>query len=148
MLGTRDCDSRTEARQVRVLLYLLCLTQWTWASPVLTAKDFASDLPVVLQSEKTTPRKLTLNIQDRARFAVEVHYDELVDHPSMFRRVEVRLPAPVDEAEVQASMGFPVNVGTLEAPVMAVPLLIQWSGQGWLRTEQWTLSRGKLEKNR
>ena len=113
----------------------------------LTSADFTADLPESLRKAQVQRQTVALKIVDRSKFEVRVHYDQLVSSPDIFRKVEVDLPESVPGTRVSAALGHPVNLGTTSHPIMAVPLLIQWSGEGWLRTDQWTLSQGKLSKN-
>lgn len=114
---------------------------------VLGAKDFTADLPERLQDKATRPKVATLQITEKANFDLLVLYDQFVDDPNFFRRVEVLLPEPVESVHVGVVFGFPANLGTADKPLMAVPVVVQWTGEGWLRGGQWTLyADGRLEK--
>lgn len=117
------------------------------AGLALGAKDFTNDLPQSLQLEKVETRTATIKVDKKVAFEVVVHYDQLVNHPNYYRRAEVYLPRTVPGVTVGVVFGFPTNLGTVEKPMMAVPLTLQWAGDGWLRGEQWTLyADGKLLK--
>ena len=131
--------------RVSILLFVLCT--WVMAAPaLLLEKDFSQGLPDELRAHETRPCSASLSIQDKAHFEVLVHYDQLVDRPAFFRKVRVELPTRPADVQVNATVGYPINMGTVKSPLMAVPIMIQWSGAGWLRTSMWTLfADGKLE---
>lgn len=106
---------------------------------VLAARDFTTDLPLDLQQAAITCQSATFQVDDRAPFQVLVHYDQLDAHPTLFRRAEIATLSVPLGVTVSASFGEPTNRGTTEQPVMTVPFLLQWSGDGWLRTGQWIL---------
>ncbi len=113
----------------------------------LAAKDFASELPEKLRQHKSRRQTFPLSIVDPARVDVLVHLDSLVEQPDYFRKIAIEVTECPPEVSVGASIGQAINLGTVEKPRMAVPLLLQWSGAGWLRTEKWTVhANGKLIK--
>jgi hypothetical protein len=114
---------------------------------VLGAKDFLSDLPQELQNEEYQRKTATIEVDKKVKFEVMVHYDQLTGHPEFFRRAEVTMTSQVPGVMVGVVFGYPINLGTSEKPLMAVPFNLQWSGEGWLRGEQWTLyADGRLKK--
>ncbi len=117
------------------------------AGVTLGAKDFTSDLPEKLQDREVDCKTATIKVDKKVQFEVTVHYDQLVKEPNYFRRAEVTLPHTLPNVTAGVVFGFPINLGTKDKPMMAVPFILQWSGDGWLRGEQWTLyADGRLEK--
>ncbi len=117
------------------------------AGITLGAKDFSSDLPENLLDEAVECKTATIKVDKKVAFEVTVHYDQLVKHPNFYRRAEVSIAEKIPGVTVGVVFGFPTNLGTAQKPLMAVPFIIQWSGEGWLRGEHWTLyADGRLEK--
>lgn len=115
---------------------------------ILASKDFSHELPANFRTEETRRSTLPLSITEKVRVEVLVHYDSLVDQPDFFRKIEVEVADCPRDVEVGATIGNAINLGTAEAPRMAVPILVQWRGVGWLRMEKWTLfGDGKLLKD-
>jgi hypothetical protein len=114
---------------------------------VLATKDFTADLPEDLRETEVECKTSVLKVDDKVEFDVGVHYDQLVGHPNFYRRVELSLPSALPEVTVNVNFGTPTNRGTISQPVMTVPFVLQWSGDGWLRSQQWTLyPDGRLDK--
>ena len=117
------------------------------AGVTLGAKDFLADLPDEVREDKVVSKTAVIKIDKKVKFDVTVHYDQLVNHPSYYRRAEVTMAEKLPGVTVGVVFGFPINLGTREKPMMAVPFTLQWSGDGWLRGDQWTLyADGRLER--
>ncbi len=117
------------------------------AGVTLGAKDFTVDLPETLQSSEVECKTATISVDKKVKFEVTVHYDQLVEHTNYFRRAEVTMAEKLPGVTVGVVFGFPTNLGTKDKPLMAVPFILQWAGDGWLRGEHWTLyADGRLEK--
>lgn len=117
------------------------------AGVTLGAKDFLSDLPEEVREDKVESKTAVISIDKKVKFDVTVHYDQLVNHPNFYRRAAVTMAEKIPGVTVGVVFGFPMNLGTREKPMMAVPFTLQWSGEGWLRGDQWTLyADGRLER--
>jgi hypothetical protein len=131
-----------------ILPVLLCLTALAAEKQPLLYRDFKAEIPQVVLAQKVQPQETSLPLGDKHEPTLKITSPTLSGR--YFRSIRVDLQHNPGGHQVSADLGNLVNMGSLEKPLMSIPLKVTWAKAGLLkktsRTEVWYLSPNKIPR--